>query len=64
MRSAGVYRTELGLTFRITETVDGGLKAEVLKDGAWVPGPIGIVGLRLAPTTTKLSRKGVLALPG
>ena len=51
------------MVFRITETVEGGLKVEVLKDGDWVPGRIGIVGLRLAPSTTRLSASAIRALP-
>jgi hypothetical protein len=64
VRSSGVYRTKLGLIFRITETVEHGLKAEVLKDGTWVEGRIGMVGLRLAPSTTRLGRDAVDDLPG
>jgi hypothetical protein len=63
VRPSGVYRTTLGLIFRITETVEGGLKVEVLKDGAWIAGRIGMVGLRLAPSTTKLGRGAILQLP-
>jgi hypothetical protein len=58
-----VYRTGPGTIFRITETVEGGLKVEVLKDGAWMPGRIGMVGLRLARSTTKLDRDAILELP-
>ena len=61
--STSVYRTGQGSIFRITETVEGGLKVEVLKDGAWVPGRIGMVGLRLQPTTTLLKPAAVRALP-
>jgi hypothetical protein len=39
------------------------LKVEVLKDGAWVPGRIGMVGLRLRRSTTKLAAAAVLELP-
>jgi hypothetical protein len=51
------------MIFRITETVEGGLKVEVLKDGAWIPGRIGIVGLRLAASTTTLSASAIRELP-
>jgi hypothetical protein len=61
--SSGVYRTNQGTVFRITETVEGGLKVEVLKDGEWVPGRIGMVGLRLAPSTTSLSASAIRQLP-
>ena len=63
MRPSGVYQTDLGLIFRVTETVEGGLKVEILKDGSWTPGRIGMVGLRLAPSTTKLSRSAIQELP-
>ena len=36
MGSMGVYRTTLGLIFRISETPEGGLKVEVLKDSTVV----------------------------
>jgi hypothetical protein len=59
----GVYRTGPGMIFRITETNEGGLRVEVLRDRAWVPGRIGMVGLRLARSTTKLDAQAILALP-
>ena len=46
-----------------TETAEGGLRVDVLKDGAWTPGRIGMVGLRLATSTRKLSPDAVLKLP-
>jgi len=61
--TSDVYRTGPGTIFRITETVEGGLKVEVLKDGAWIAGRIGMAGLRLAPSTRKLSADAVLKLP-
>ena len=61
--SSGVYRTGAGLILRITDTVEAGLKIEVLKNGSWMPGRIGMVGLRLARSTTKLSAKDILSLP-
>jgi hypothetical protein len=63
VRSSGTYRTDLGQIFRVTETVEGGLKVEVLKDGEWMPGRIGMVGLRLNPSTTKLSAAAIQKLP-
>lgn len=58
----GVYR--LGKTvWRITESVEGGLKVEVLTDGAWVAGPVNLVGLRLDSGTTKLNQASIDALP-
>ena len=63
MGSLGVYRTHGGLIFRITETTEGGLKVEVLKDGAWTDGRIGMAGLRLARSTKKLGPDAILDLP-
>lgn len=60
---SGVYRTDLGLIFRVTETDEGGLKVEILKGDAWVPGRIGMVGLRLSSLTTTLSASAVQSLP-
>jgi hypothetical protein len=51
------------LVFRVTETAEGGLKVEVLEGDAWSPGRIGMVGLRLSPSTTKLGRSDIAALP-
>lgn len=62
-RPSGVYRTHSGLVFRVMEDGGGSLKVEVLKEGAWLPGRIGMVGLRLAPSTVKLGRNAILALP-
>ena len=61
--SAGVYRQNKKI-WRVTESDDGALKVEVLRDGDWVPGPIGMVGLRLSPATTRLTEKAIRALPG
>jgi len=62
-RPSGVYRTDLGIIFRVTETSDGGLRVEVLRDDVWVPGPIGMVGLRLDSSTTMLGARAIRALP-
>jgi hypothetical protein len=51
------------MIFRVTETDEGGLKVEVLKDDTWVPGRIGMVGLRLNPLTTMLGAEAIRALP-
>jgi hypothetical protein len=60
---SSVYRTELGKIFRISEHDDGGLSVELLKLARWVPGPIGMAGLRIAPTTTRLTRRQIQSLP-
>ena len=63
MSSAGVYRIDPDTIFRVTETVEGGLQVEVLQDGTWVRGRIGMVGLRLNDSTTKLGPAAIRLLP-
>ena len=58
-----VYRTERGLIWRVIEAEDGGLRVELLKQGLWIAGRIGMVGLRLSPTTTTLTTKEIRDLP-
>jgi hypothetical protein len=58
-----VYRTERGLIWRLLKSDDGGVKVEMLKDGVWVAGRIGMVGLRLSPSTTKLTSNEIRSLP-
>jgi hypothetical protein len=61
-RPSGVYR--LGDTvWRVSESVEGGLKVEVLTDGAWAMGPVNLVGLRLDRSTTRLTQAAIDALP-
>jgi hypothetical protein len=59
----GVYRTEQGTIFRISEGEEGHLSVELLDRPDWVPGPIAMFGLRLAPTTARLTARQVRALP-
>ena len=63
MTDTSVYRTEHGKVFRISEHEDGGISVELLKLTQWVPGPIGMAGLRIARTTKRLTARQVLALP-
>jgi len=58
----GVYRRGETI-WRVTESVEGGLKVEVLTDGTWVVGPVNMVGLRLDSGTTKLKQPSIDALP-
>jgi hypothetical protein len=58
-----VYRTEGGVILRVIESGDGGIRVEVLDDGQWVPGRIGMVGLRLSPSTTVLTSAEARKLP-
>jgi hypothetical protein len=58
-----VYRTQSGLIMRVVHADDGGLKVEMLKEGAWIAARIGMAGLRLSPSTRKLTQRQVQALP-
>jgi hypothetical protein len=57
------YRTESGMIFRVSEDREGHLSVGVLHDATWVDARVGIVGLRVAPTTVRLTPKQVLGLP-
>lgn len=61
--SSNVYRTEGGKVWRIIHAADGGMRVELLKNGVWVPGPIGMVGLRLSLSTTQLTPAAIRKLP-
>ena len=61
--SPDVYRTEQGKVWRIIHSGDGGMRVELLKNEIWVPGPIGMVGLRLSRTTTQLTPAAIRLLP-
>jgi hypothetical protein len=63
VEESGVYRTESGMIFRVSEDPEGHLSVGILQDAAWVDGRVGIVGLRVAPTTVELTPKQVLRLP-
>ncbi len=63
MQGSGVYRTESGMIFRVNEDLDGHLSVGILKDSAWVEARVGVAGLRVAPTTVRLTQKQVLRLP-
>jgi hypothetical protein len=58
-----VYRTKQGKTLRISVAEDGAIRVEILEEGVWMPGNVRMAGLRLSPTTRKLSAREVLALP-
>ena len=62
MTETNVYRTGDGTIFRVVED-DGHISVGILKDAAWVDAAIGMVGLRVAPTTRRLTPKQVLRLP-
>ena len=63
VEGSGVYRTESGMIFRVSEDTDGHLSVGVLQDTRWVEARVGIVGLRVAPATVRLTPKQILSLP-
>jgi hypothetical protein len=63
MRETGVYRTESGTIFRVSKSDEGQLSVQILKQSVWESGPVGIAGLRIAPTTKRLTKHQVAALP-
>jgi len=63
MSETNVYRTESGLIFRVSEGGEGHLAVETLKEQGWIPAALGVIGLRVAPTTTRLTARQVLRLP-
>jgi len=60
---SGVYRSEQGKVWRVRQTDEGWLTVELLTNERWVPGPIGMVGLRLSATTTRLTAAAIRKLP-
>jgi hypothetical protein len=58
-----VYKTDRGTVWRIIRADDGGMRVELLKDDEWVPGPIGMAGLRLSASTKRLTDAAVRKLP-
>jgi hypothetical protein len=60
---SGVYRTEQGRTLRISVTDESGIGVEILQNDVWVPGSVRMAGLRLSPTTRKLTAAEIRALP-
>jgi hypothetical protein len=57
------FLTKLGKTLRIEESDEGALSIDILKDGAWTTAPRGMIGLRLSPSTRRLTAREVQALP-
>ncbi|MEX0985779.1 MAG: hypothetical protein WD096_12145 [Actinomycetota bacterium] len=58
----GVYRTEGGMVFKVEREPDGHLSVHKLMQGLWAPAPIGLAGLRIAPTTRRLTPRQIAAL--
>jgi hypothetical protein len=63
VKETSVYRTESGMIFRVSDDGEGHLSVGVLKEATWVDARIGIIGLRVAPTTVRLTSRQVLRLP-
>jgi hypothetical protein len=58
----GVYKTETGVIFRVVDD-QGHLSVETLQGSVWESAPIGMIGLRVAPTTLQLTARQILRLP-
>ncbi len=58
----GVYKTEGGLIFKVQRDPEGHLSVQTLQQGAWTAAPIGMAGLRVAPTTKRLTSRQIDAL--
>jgi hypothetical protein len=63
MRETSVYRTASGMIFRVSQGGEGYLAVETLRGSEWTKAQPGVVGLRIAPDTVRLTAKQVLALP-
>ena len=63
MSEPEVYRTESGTIFRLVKSDEGRPSIELLRSAAWESGPVGMVGLRLARGTVRLTKSQVAALP-
>jgi hypothetical protein len=63
MRETGVFKTESGTIFRVSQEDDGHLWVETLKSSLWEPAPIGMAGLRIASSTTRLNQRQIDSLP-
>jgi hypothetical protein len=63
MNPSGVYRSARGMIWRVIQSDEGDLTVEVLQDGEWVRGRMGLVGLRLDASTTRLTDKDIRQLP-
>lgn len=63
MSETNIYKTEQGTIFRLKEDDEGRISVELLQTSLWVQGPIGMAGLRVAPTTTRLTSRQIQSLP-
>lgn len=58
-----VYKTGSGTIFRVSQEPGGHMSVQLLKASEWQPAPIGMAGLRVAPTTSRLTERQVKQLP-
>ena len=63
MSETNIYKTEQGTIFRLKEDDEGRISVELLQTSLWVQGPIGMAGLRVAPTPTRLTSRQIQSLP-
>lgn len=63
MSPSGVYRTREGRTLRIRVAEDGAISVQILRGDEWLPASVRMAGLRLSPTTRKLTATEIAALP-
>lgn len=63
MSEINIYKTEQGTIFRLKEDDEGRISVELLQTSLWVQGPIGMAGLRVAPTTRRLTSRQIESLP-
>ena len=57
------FRTETGTILRVEEDHEGALRVDRLTEGVWSQAPRGMIGLRLASGSRRLSPAEILALP-
>jgi hypothetical protein len=63
MRETSVYRTASGMIFRVSQGGEQYVAVETLTSGEWVKAGLGVIGLRVAPDTVRLTARQVLGLP-
>jgi hypothetical protein len=63
VKATTLYRTESGMIFRVIDDGEGHISVGILKGSAWEDANIGVLGLRVAPTTVRLTAAQVRKLP-
>ena len=64
MSEMDVYKTESGTIFRVTKDDEGRLSVEIWAAADWESGAIGMVGLRRAQGTKRLTQRQIDRLVG